>query len=139
MEARPRILQKTPLEVADTARDAERPRGGAAPRRTAEPRAALLSRVVEHYHRTFCEREDAQAVPDVKRGLTDVDLLKALKVGYADGSLLKTIPKAGELREQLVELGRHHRRRAGSCWAAASWCRSRIPSRVSGRASTAGA
>ena len=66
--------------------------------------AALLSRVVEHYHRTFCERADAQEYL-AKRGLTDVDLLKAFKVGYADGSLLKLMPKAGELRDQLVALG----------------------------------
>jgi DNA-binding transcriptional ArsR family regulator len=51
----------------------------------------LLSRVVEHYHRTFCERKDAQAYL-TKRGLTDADVLKAFKVGYADGSLLKTLP-----------------------------------------------
>ena len=31
--------------------------------------------------------------------------LKALKVGYADGSLLKLVPKEGELRDQLLSLG----------------------------------
>jgi DNA primase len=66
--------------------------------------AALLARVVEQYHRSFCERADAQEYL-AKRGLTDVDLLKALKVGYADGSLLKLLPKGGELRDQLVALG----------------------------------
>ena len=75
----------------------------------ARRRRPILSRVVEHYHRTFCEREDAQAYL-AKRGLTDRDLLRALKVGYADGSLLKVIPKDGEVREQLVEPGRHHAR-----------------------------
>src|SRR5262249_22590286 len=40
-----------------------------------------------------------------RRGLIDLDLLRALRVGYADGSLLKVIPKTGEVREQLVELG----------------------------------
>jgi len=64
----------------------------------------LLSRVVEHYHKTFCERKDAQEYLG-RRGLTDVDLLKAFKVGYADGSLLKLIPRSGELREQMLELG----------------------------------
>jgi 5S rRNA maturation endonuclease (ribonuclease M5) len=66
--------------------------------------AALLSRVVEHYHKTFCEREDAQAYL-AKRGLTDVDVLKAFKVGYADGSLLKAIPKTGDVRDELKALG----------------------------------
>jgi DNA primase/DNA-binding transcriptional ArsR family regulator len=66
--------------------------------------APLLSRVVEHYHRTFCERADAQAYL-AKRGLTDAELLKVFKVGYADGSLLKRVPKDGELRDQLADLG----------------------------------
>lgn len=64
----------------------------------------LLGSVVEHYHRTFCERPDAQEYLK-SRGLVDAELLKAWKVGYADGSLLKTIPKSGEVREGLVALG----------------------------------
>ena len=66
--------------------------------------SSLLARVVEHYHRTFCGRKDAQEYL-AKRGLTDPDLLKVFKVGYADGSLLKAVPKEGEVREQLLSLG----------------------------------
>jgi DNA primase len=70
-----------------------------------EPKAAVIPpAVVEHYHRTFCERDDAQAYL-VQRGITDTDLVQALKVGYADGTLLKAIPESGELRRQLRELG----------------------------------
>jgi len=109
MEDRPQVQQRTPLPALVP------PRGTTAPKAWAEgapshgapqlPAAAtLLPRVIEHYHRTFCEREDAQAYL-VKRGITDTDLVQALKIGYADGSLLKTIPKAGELRERLVKLG----------------------------------
>jgi DNA primase len=65
--------------------------------------ASLLSRVVAHYHRTFCERRDAQEYL-AKRGLTDVDVLKAFRVGYADGSLLKAVPPSGEIKEQLLAL-----------------------------------
>src|SRR5208337_2122834 len=65
---------------------------------------ALLSRVIEYYHRTFCERADAQEYL-AKRGLTDVDLLKVFKIGYADGTLLKLLPKEGELKDQLLSLG----------------------------------
>ncbi|MCU0293264.1 MAG: CHC2 zinc finger domain-containing protein [Thermoanaerobaculaceae bacterium] len=65
---------------------------------------AVLPRVVEHYHRTFCERKDAQAYL-AGRGFTDLELLRVLKVGYADGSLLKAVPKTGELRDQLTALG----------------------------------
>jgi DNA primase len=71
---------------------------------TAARSPLLLSRVVDHYHRTFCERKDAQAYL-AKRGLTDVDVLKAFKIGYADGSLLKTIPKNGDVRQELLSLG----------------------------------
>jgi 5S rRNA maturation endonuclease (ribonuclease M5) len=65
---------------------------------------ALLARVVEHYHKTFCARADAREYLS-KRGLVDADLLRAHRVGYADGSLLKVIPKDGDVRQQLVSLG----------------------------------
>jgi DNA primase len=72
---------------------------------TAPPMPAdVLARVVEHYHRTFLERSDAQDYLR-SRGLIDGDLLRAHRIGYADGSLLKTIPKTGELRDQLQALG----------------------------------
>jgi hypothetical protein len=108
MEERPRIQQRTPLAALTPPRDgkgalAAKPATEGAPPHGAPP-TAILSRVVEHYHRTFCEREDAQAYL-AKRGLTDRDVLRALKVGYADGSLLKVIPREGEVREQLVSLG----------------------------------
>ena len=64
----------------------------------------LLASVVDHYHRTFCERPDAQEYLK-SRGLVDAELLKAWKVGYADGSLLKTISRTGEVRDGLVALG----------------------------------
>lgn len=65
---------------------------------------SLLERVVEHYHRTFCTSRAAQAYL-TRRGLTNPDLLKACRIGYADGSLLKRIPRTGALREQLRTLG----------------------------------
>jgi DNA primase/DNA-binding transcriptional ArsR family regulator len=108
MEERPRIQQRTPLAALTLPRNgksapATKPSAEGAPSHGAPP-TALLSRVVEHYHRTFCEREDAQAYL-AKRGLVDRDLLRALKVGYANGSLLKVIPKEGEVRQELVSLG----------------------------------
>lgn len=101
MEERPRI-QRPPLSVLTPPANGK-PTAEGAPLQGAPP-AAVLARVVEHYQRTFCEREDAQAYLK-GRGLTDLDLLKALKVGYADGSLLKLVPKYGELRDQLLSLG----------------------------------
>ncbi len=101
MEDRPRILPRTPLQALTPPPSLKG--NGSNGSETATTRA-LLTRVVEHYHRTFCEREDAQAYLR-ERGLTDSDLLRALRVGYADGSLLKVIPKEGDVREQLKQLG----------------------------------
>jgi predicted ArsR family transcriptional regulator len=108
MEERPRVQQRTPLAALTPPGNGK---GLATSKRSAEgappqgaPPTAVLSRVVEHYHRIFCERDDAQAYL-AKRGLVDRDLLRALKIGYADGSLLKVIPKAGEVRDELVSLG----------------------------------
>jgi DNA primase catalytic core len=64
----------------------------------------LLGRVVEHYHRTFCQHEEAQTFL-AERGITDNALLKALKVGYADGSLLTLTAKGSDVRTQLEQLG----------------------------------
>jgi DNA primase len=79
--------------------------------------AGLLARIVDHYHRTFCERKDAQEYL-AKRGLTDRGVLTAFKVGYADGSLLKAIPRDGEVRKELLSLGvvtREGRELLGGC------------------------
>ena len=108
MEGRPRIQQRTPLAALTPPRNGKsasvsKPSAEGAPPHGA-PATAVLSRVVEHYHRTFSAREDAQAYL-AKRGLTDRDLLRVLKVGYADGSLLKMIPKDGEVRDELESLG----------------------------------
>jgi len=102
MEERPRVSQKTPLQAL-TPPVNHRPAAEGAPLQGAPP-TAVLPQVVEHYHRTFCEREDAQGYL-IKRGITDTDLIQALKIGYADGSLLKTTPPDGEVRQQLVALG----------------------------------
>jgi DNA primase/uncharacterized membrane protein len=113
MEERPRIQQRTPLGAltpppnGKSASPAEVTSAEGAPQEGALPQpsaAGLLPKVIEHYHRTFCERDDAQAYLR-KRGISDADLWKAHRIGYADGSLLKTIPKAGELRDELVKLG----------------------------------
>lgn len=68
------------------------------------PAGFALTAVVDHYHRTLCETKLAQDYL-ARRGFTDFDILRALKVGYADGSLLRAVPRAGELREALRSLG----------------------------------
>lgn len=113
MDERPGVAQRTPVEAltppctnanlkpAPKASTEGAPLAGAPPQPSA---AALLPKVVEHYHRTFCEREDAQGYLE-QRGIVDPDLWKAHRIGYADGSLLKVIPRTGELRDELVRLG----------------------------------
>jgi len=103
MEERPRGIERTPPQALTPPAVNGKDSAEGAPLQGAPPTAAL-PRVIEHYHRTFCEREDAQAYLK-QRGLMDLDLLRALKVGYADGSLLKLIPRQGEAREQLLALG----------------------------------
>jgi DNA primase catalytic core len=96
MADRPRIARPAPAEALT-----HPPHANGNGHAVAGP---LLSRVVEHYHKTFCERADAQAYLE-QRGVVDAGLLRAHRVGYADGSLLKVLPKEGAVREQLRELG----------------------------------
>jgi 5S rRNA maturation endonuclease (ribonuclease M5) len=111
MRAGPRLLQRTPVAALTPPPPSALASGNGHGSNGHDEQAlsdaaagALLARVVDHYHRTFCERKDAQEYLG-KRGLTDHDLLRALRVGYADGSLLKTLPRGGDIREQLVRLG----------------------------------
>ena len=113
MEERPRVQARTPLAALTpppsngNSSAALEATGEGAPLQGAPPQprgVALLPKVIEHYHRTFCEREGAQEYL-TKRGITDPDLWRAHRVGYADGSLLKTVPKSGELRQELLALG----------------------------------
>ena len=102
MEPPPPVKRRVPVEML-TPPDVSAP----APRKPAAargPSLEVLAKVVEHYHRTFCERDDAQAYL-IQRGITDTDLIQALKVGYADGSLLKLAPRHSPLREDLRRLG----------------------------------
>ncbi len=107
MEDRPRVLRAAPPELltpSPTLATDGNGRGAVPPSPPAARPSEVLARVVDHYHRTFCERADAQEYLK-KRGLTDPDILRAFKVGYADGSLLKLLPKEGEVRDQLLSLG----------------------------------
>jgi DNA primase len=104
MEDRPRNLRLVPAEALAAPPAPTKPAASTSGNGHGVPAGVVLTHVVEHYHKTFCEREDAQAYLK-QRGLLDRDLLRALKVGYADGSLLKMLPKEGELRDQVRALG----------------------------------
>jgi DNA primase catalytic core len=63
---------------------------------------ALLARVVDFYHRSFLSTLAAQQYL-ASRGLANVELWSAYRIGYADGSLVAKTK--GALREGLVRLG----------------------------------
>ncbi len=117
-EAVQTLATRAGLTVDGVASGAPRPRRTTAKASPAKPAAApapapiavpvnrgeVLARVIEHYHRAFGDSAEAQAYAK-GRGLVDMDLLRALRIGYAGGSLLARLPKDGELRRALVELG----------------------------------
>ena len=64
----------------------------------------VLSRVVAVYHQSFLLSEKARDYA-AARGLTKPEVLAALPIGYADGSLLETAPEGSEAWEALRSLG----------------------------------
>ena len=86
-------------------REGMRPPGSSGPSRP--PRAAspsLLAQVVAVYHQGFLASAEARAYA-ASRGLTSPDLLSALPMGFADGTLLERTPEGSETYEQLRGLG----------------------------------
>ena len=67
-------------------------------------RSALLTRVMERYVRSFKESPEAQQYLTT-RGLDSRELWDSFRVGYVDGSLFKSLPDSGPVRDQLVQLG----------------------------------
>ncbi|MGE5598038.1 MAG: CHC2 zinc finger domain-containing protein, partial [Bacteroidota bacterium] len=82
------------------------------PRRRREPPAAssevnsqeILNRVAEFYHAALL-KEDAPRDYLAKRGLTDPELYRRFKLGYAGGGLLETLPQEGPIVEALKKIG----------------------------------
>lgn len=68
-----------------------------------------LSEVIEFYHSTLLENDEALAYLD-KRGLNDPELIREFKLGYANRTLAYHIPQnnreaGGKIREQLKQVG----------------------------------
>ena len=64
----------------------------------------LLARVIEFYHTAFGEDPRAAQYLE-KRGVTDKTLYSAHKIGFANGTLLNTLPNQGDINRQLKDLG----------------------------------
>jgi DNA primase catalytic core len=67
-------------------------------------RSALLAQVTEHYRRGLRESKAAQAYLS-ERGLGSKELWDAFKIGYADGTLLQSLPQTGAIAEALSQIG----------------------------------
>jgi len=67
-------------------------------------RAHLLRAVADHYQATLAKARRAQGYLK-RRGLLVPEVLRAMRIGYADGSLLQAVASKGILREQLVAAG----------------------------------
>ena len=66
--------------------------------------AQLLERVVTFYEKAFSNNPNGTKYLN-ERGITDNNLFSKHRIGYADGSLLKALPKDGEILEELEILG----------------------------------
>jgi DNA primase len=64
----------------------------------------ILSRVIDFYHRAFCEDPRGREYL-TGRGITDTKLFSDHKIGLAAGTLLNVLPEDGEIKEQLQEIG----------------------------------
>jgi DNA primase catalytic core len=64
----------------------------------------LLARVIEFYHKAFCEDDRAREYL-AGRGIADNALFAAHKVGFANGTLLNVLPQDGDVIDGLKELG----------------------------------
>lgn len=64
----------------------------------------LLSRVIDFYHKAFCEDSRARDYL-VGRGITDNALFAAHRIGFANGTLLNVLPNEGDVIDGLKELG----------------------------------
>ncbi len=64
----------------------------------------LLNRVIEFYHTAFAEDPRAKEYLG-KRGITNNAIFSDFKVGFANGTLLNTLPDEGDIFEQLKQIG----------------------------------
>lgn len=64
----------------------------------------LLARVVEFYHKAFCEDGRAREYLE-GRGIKDNALFSAHRIGFANGTLLNVLPQEGDVTGELKQLG----------------------------------
>ena len=67
-------------------------------------RSKLLSLVADFYHAAFNQRKDGKEYL-AKRGITDPSLLSRFKAGFCAGSIRDSMPKDGNMLEELKVMG----------------------------------
>jgi DNA primase catalytic core len=67
-------------------------------------RSRLLNRVVSFYHQSFLEDGRAREYLEI-RGIKEKSIFTDFKIGFANGTLLGTIPHEGDVDEALKEIG----------------------------------
>jgi DNA primase catalytic core len=67
-------------------------------------RPQLLARVAEHYKKALSASPKAHAYLEA-RCFEDKKLWDAFGLGFCDGTLLNSVPKTGEVRQALIDLG----------------------------------
>jgi len=72
---------------------------------TEAEKITLLNRVVEFYHKKFLENEKAQNYLFLTRKIKNKSLGNAYKIGFSDGSLMKTLENQPEYKEKLLLIG----------------------------------
>ncbi|MCP5004887.1 MAG: DNA primase, partial [Planctomycetes bacterium] len=65
----------------------------------------LLKRVVDFYHTTFTEDGKGLEYLTEKRKITDKTIFTNFKIGFANGTLLNTLPEDGDIINSLKEIG----------------------------------
>ncbi len=84
-------------ERSDPPKDPDRFAGGLT-------RPQLLARVVEHYKKALSASPKAHAYLE-SRGFESKELWDAFGLGFCDGTLLHSVPKTGDTRQALIDLG----------------------------------
>ena len=65
----------------------------------------LLNRVIDFYHKTFKNSPEAQKYLIEERKIKGSEIFETFKIGYVDGSLLKTLGKKSNVKDELKTLG----------------------------------
>ena len=82
MDERPRVVHPARAETLSSPANGKPATATPKDDRTPPNTPALLAKVIEHYHRTFCERDDAQGYLK-QRGISDADLWRAHRMASA--------------------------------------------------------